>query len=394
MKNYQGLPSGIWALGLVSLFMDISSEMIHALLPVFMVTTLGASVVMVGFIEGLGEGLSLIVRVFSGALSDWLKRRKLLILTGYLLGTLTKPLFAIAQGIGMVTTARSLDRIGKGIRGAPRDALVADLSHSEQRGAAYGLRQTLDSLGAFIGPLLAIGLMMLTQNDMRQVFWLAIIPGLIAVFIIIFFIHEPTRPEDKVVQAPLKRQDLKSLGRQYWWVLLVAAVFTLARFSEAFLILRAEGLGLSLSLVPTILMIMSLAYALAAYPAGRYSDRLGRPFMLVIGLLLLLLADISLALANGLLLVYVGSVLWGLHMAFTQGVFAAWVADSCEPYVRGTAFGLYGLVTGVTVILASVIAGVLWEVYGAAMTFYAGAVLCVLALLGFISINWRGRHSS
>jgi MFS family permease len=393
MKSYQGLPSGIWALGLVSLFMDISSEMIHALLPVFMVTTLGASVVMVGFIEGLGEGLSLISRVFSGALSDWLKRRKLLILTGYLMGTLTKPLFAMAQGIGMVTTARSLDRIGKGIRGAPRDALVADISNAQQRGAAYGLRQALDSLGAFIGPLLAIGLMVVFNDNMRQVFWLAIIPGLIAVFIIIFFIREPQRPKTSPAEAPLHIKQLRRLGRQYWWVLLVAAVFTLARFSEAFLILRAEALGLSLSLVPTVLMIMSLAYALAAYPAGRYSDRLGRPFMLVIGLLLLLLADISLALADGLLLVYVGSVLWGLHMAFTQGIFAAWVADSCEARVRGTAFGLYGLVTGVMVILASVIAGVLWEVHGAAMTFYAGAGLSVLTLIGFGFVSWRDRYS-
>lgn len=391
MKNYRGLPSGIWALGFVSLFMDISSEMIHALLPVFMVTTLGASVVMVGFIEGLGEGLSLIVRVFSGALSDWLKRRKLLILCGYLLGTLTKPLFAMAQGVAMVTMARSLDRIGKGIRGAPRDALVADISHAGQRGAAYGLRQALDSLGAFIGPLLAIALMLLTQDDMRQVFWWAIIPGLIAVLIIIFFIHEPQRNQADVVTAPLQRKDIRNLGKHYWWVLLVAAVFTLARFSEAFLILRAEGLGLSLSLVPTILMTMSLAYALAAYPAGHYSDRLGRPLMLFIGLLLLLLADILLAIADGLLLVYLGAVLWGLHMAFTQGVFAAWVADSCEAKVRGTAFGLYGLVTGVMVILASVMAGVLWEVYGAAMTFYVGATLALVSLAGFSLVNYKGR---
>ena len=274
-KNRGGLARGIWALGFVSLFMDVSSEMIHALLPVFMVSTLGASAVMVGFIEGLGEGLALISRVFSGALSDWIRRRKLLILSGYLMATLTKPLFALAQGMGMVITARSLDRIGKGIRGAPRDALVADLSTPQQRGSAYGLRQALDSLGAFIGPLLAILFMAITADDIRTVFWLAVIPGVVAVLIIIFFIREPEVHKGHAPEAPVKRGEIRDLGRAYWMVLLVSLFFTLARFSEAFLILRAQGLGLTLYLIPTVLMTMSLVYALAAYPAGKLSDRLG-----------------------------------------------------------------------------------------------------------------------
>ena len=382
-KNRGGLARGIWALGFVSLFMDVSSEMIHALLPVFMVSTLGASAVMVGFIEGLGEGLALISRVFSGALSDWIRRRKLLILSGYLMATLTKPLFALAQGMGMVITARSLDRIGKGIRGAPRDALVADLSTPQQRGSAYGLRQALDSLGAFIGPLLAILFMAITADDIRTVFWLAVIPGVVAVLIIIFFIREPEVHKGHAPEAPVKRGEIRDLGRAYWMVLLVSLFFTLARFSEAFLILRAQGLGLTLYLIPTVLMTMSLVYALAAYPAGKLSDRLGRPRLLAAGLVMLVLADLLLAQASSLTPVFIGAGLWGLHMALTQGVFSAWVADSCEAHVRGTAFGLFGLISGIAVLLASLIAGWLWEQYGAPATFYTGGGFALLTLLGF-----------
>jgi MFS family permease len=382
-KNRGGLARGIWALGFVSLFMDVSSEMIHALLPVFMVSTLGASAVMVGFIEGLGEGLALISRVFSGALSDWMRRRKLLILSAYLMATLTKPLFALAQGMGLVITARSLDRIGKGIRGAPRDALVADLSTPQQRGSAYGLRQALDSLGAFIGPLLAILFMAITADDIRTVFWLAVIPGAVAVLIIIFFIREPEVHKGHAPEAPVKRGEIRDLGRAYWMVLLVSLFFTLARFSEAFLILRAQGLGLTLYLIPTVLMTMSLVYALAAYPAGKLSDRLGRPRLLAAGLVMLVLADLLLAQASSLTPVFIGAGLWGLHMALTQGVFSAWVADSCEAHVRGTAFGLYGLISGIAVLLASLIAGWLWEQYGAPATFYTGGGFALLTLLGF-----------
>jgi MFS family permease len=386
-QDKPGLARGIWALGFVSLFMDVSSEMIHALLPVFLVTTLGASAVMVGFIEGLGEGLALITRVFSGALSDWMRRRKPLILTGYLMATLTKPLFAMAQGLGMVVAARSLDRIGKGIRGAPRDALVADLSSPQQRGSAFGLRQALDSLGAFIGPLLAILLMTLTADNIRGVFWLAVIPGAMAVLIIVFVIREPEVHRERRPRSPIRRGELRQLGRHYWMVIGISLFFTLARFSEAFLILRAQGLGLALNLIPTVLMTMSLVYALAAYPAGRLSDRLGRPILLIAGLLVLLLADLLLASATTLTMVFVGSALWGLHMALTQGVFSAWVADSCAERLRGTAFGFYGLFSGLAVLLASLIAGEMWERFGAPYTFYAGAVFTLGTLLGFAWIR-------
>ena len=382
------IPKVIVVLGLVSLFMDISSEMIHALLPVFMVTVLGSSATTVGIIEGLGEGLALIVRVFSGALSDWLARRKRLILIGYLLGTLSKPLFAIATASGMVMFARSIDRIGKGIRGAPRDALIADISPKEMRGAAYGLRQSLDSLGALLGPLLAIVLMALTMNDYRQVFLYAVIPGSISLLLIIFFVKEPVL-QAAAAHLPLKRDETHALPSVYWWVLGIGICFTLARFSEAFMILRGESLGLDIYLIPSILMTMSLFYTLGAYPAGRWSDRLGRVSILRIGLLMLIIADLILANASSILHVFIGAALWGLHMAFSQGIFSALVADSVTETLRGTAFGLYGLATGCAIIIASVFAGWLWDQFGAHVTFYAGVVFSLLTLLGLQLVSKR-----
>jgi len=380
------IPKNIIILGLVSMFMDISSEMIHALLPVFMVTVLGSSATTVGIVEGLGEGLALIVRVFSGALSDWLSRRKRLILIGYLLGALSKPLFAIATASGMVMFARALDRIGKGIRTAPRDALIADISPKETRGAAYGLRQSLDSLGALLGPLLAIVLMAITMNDYRQVFLYAVIPGLFSVLIIIFFLNEPVQ-KTAAAHLPLKRIDTHRLSTTYWWVLGIGICFTLARFSEAFMILRGESLGLELYLIPGILMIMSLFYALGAYPVGRWSDRLGRLGILRLGLVILIIADLVLASATTILHVLIGAALWGLHMAFSQGIFSALVADSVGESIRGTAFGIYGLTTGCAIIIASIFAGWLWDLYGAHITFYAGAGFSLLALSGLALIK-------
>ena len=383
------LPRGIWALGLVSAFMDISSEMIHGLLPAFLVTVIGASAVSVGLIEGAGEGFALITRVFSGYLSDRLERRKGIIVSGYLIATLTKPLFALASGVGLVFSARVLDRFGKGLRGAPRDALIADLAPAHQRGAAYGLRQALDSVGAFVGPLLAVAIMALTADDYRTVFWLAVLPGAVAVAILIVGVREPAGRTAKPARLPVNVTDLRRLQRPYWLVLGVGVVFSLARFSEAFLLLRAEATGLAPGLVPLVLVIISLVYALGAYPAGRLSDRLGRTRLLGAGLVFLIIADLMLAGATGIWQVGAGAALWGLHLAFTQGLFAALVADTSASSVRGTAFGVYGLVTGVAVLLASVLAGWLWDRYGAPVTFLAGALLSLLALAGFEALRRR-----
>ncbi len=380
------LPTAIWVLGLVSLLMDVSSEMIHSLLPVFMVTTLGISALAVGLIEGAAEATALIVKVFSGVLSDYWGRRKPLAVVGYGLGAVSKPLFALAAGAGLVVTARLLDRIGKGIRGAPRDALVADLAPPGMRGAAFGLRQSLDTVGAFLGPLLAIALMLLWANDFRAVFWVAVIPGVLAVLLLIVGIREPQQGNEAGRRTnPVRRENLRRLNREYWWVVAVGAVFTLARFSEAFLVLRAQQGGLALAWTPLVLIVMSLVYSAGAYPFGKLSDRVSQRALLAFGLLALIGADLLLAWrANGPVL-WTGIALWGLHMAMTQGLLATLVAEAAPADLRGTAFGFFNLMSGLALLVASGLAGLLWDVQGPAATFAAGAVLggAALLLLGF-----------
>ncbi len=384
------MPAGIWILGLVSLLMDISSEMIHSLLPLFMVTTLGTSVLLVGLIEGLAEATALIVKVFSGALSDYLGRRKGLALLGYALGALSKPLFAIAPGAGLLVGARLIDRVGKGIRGAPRDALVADIAPPELRGAAFGLRQSLDTVGAFLGPLLAVGLMLLWANDFRAVFWVAVIPGCLAVALLWFGLKEPPRTTHQQVRVnPIRRDMLRRLPIAYWAVVTIGALFTMARFSEAFLVLRAEQSGVALALVPLVMVAMNIVYAASAYPFGRLSDRMSHHTLLALGLLVLLAADLVLASDAGLPALLSGVVLWGIHMGMTQGLLATMVADTAPPELRGTAFGLFNLVSGVAMLLASVLAGLLWDGWGASATFYAGAVFCVVSLLALMLYRRR-----
>ncbi|MDR7219813.1 MFS transporter [Aminobacter aminovorans] len=377
------IPAGIWVLGFVSMLMDISSEMIHALLPVYMVTVLGTSALTVGVIEGVAEATASITKVFSGALSDWLGKRKFLAALGYGLAAFTKPIFPLAPTVGWLVAARFVDRIGKGIRGAPRDALVADIAPAHLRGASFGLRQSLDTIGAFVGPLLAIVLMWLTADNFQTVFWIAVIPALLSLGLIIVAVKEPKRPKElRRIGMPLRRSELARLGARYWWVVAIAAVFTLARFSEAFLILRAQSIGLPLMLVPLVLVIMSLAYSLSAYPVGVLSDRVNKVMLLVIGLALLLGADLVLAFANGLAGLGIGVALWGLHMGFTQGLLATLIAETAPAELRGTAFGMFNLVTGAAILLASVIAGALWDIAGPQGTFLAGATFTLVTLAG------------
>ncbi|MES2353579.1 MAG: MFS transporter [Pseudomonadota bacterium] len=378
------IPSGVWVLGFVSMLMDISSEMIHSLLPVFMVTVLGTSVFVVGLIEGLAEATALIVKVFSGVLSDYLGRRKGLAVFGYALGALTKPLFAIAPVIGIVLTARLLDRIGKGIRGAPRDALVADLTPPHLRGAAFGLRQSLDTVGAFLGPLLAVGLMLLWANDFRSVFWVAVIPGLMAVMLLLFAVHEPERQESGKRSNPIRKENLKRLGSPYWWVVGIGAVFTLARFSEAFLVLRAQQGGIPVAFVPLIMVAMNVIYAVSAYPFGKLSDRMNHKTLLALGLVVLIAADLVLAINDHWSIVLAGVALWGIHMGMTQGLLATMVADTAPADLRGTAFGFFNLLSGLAMLLASALAGFIWDRFGASFTFYTGAAFCVIALYGVV----------
>ena len=386
------LPRGVWALGFVSLFMDLSSEIIHALLPIFMVGTLGASAAAVGLIEGLAEGAASIIKVFSGWLSDRLGRRKPLAVAGYGLAALTKPLFALAPGLSWVFAARLTDRLGKGIRGAPRDALVADLTEPGQRGAAYGLRQSLDTVGALMAPLAAVGLMVLFAGDVRAVFWIAAIPAFIAVAILIVAVKEPPRApvSSSPVAPPISlRAALHpgAFGAAFWRVTALASMLTLARFSEAFLVLRGSEMGFGPSFAPLVMAAMAAAFALSAYPAGWLSDRIGRWQMLTGGALVLIAADMMFAFGGTPSLALAGAALWGLHMGLTQGLFAAMVADATPSHLRGSGFGIFHLLGGIVVFAASLIAGGLWDAFGSQAAFLAGAGFAMAALLGLIAFR-------
>src|SRR5262252_683245 len=383
--RWRDVPAGVWTLGFVSLLMDLSSEMIHALLPVYLVAVLGTSMLSVGIIEGVAEASASIVKIFSGALSDWLGKRKVLAAMGYGLAAFTKPVFPLAGSLGWLIAARFVDRVGKGIRGAPRDALVADITPTNLRGASFGLRQSLDTVGAFLGPLAAIALMWVTGDYVVSVFWIAVIPAFLSFALITIAVKEPERPAGRrQIKMPLSGRELKRLGTPYWWIVAIGTVFTLARFSEAFLVLRAQSVGLSLALVPAVLVIMNITYALSAYPIGALSDRVDRTAILITGLVMLFVADVVLALATGIMAVAIGAALWGLHMGFTQGLLAALVADTAPAELRGTAYGVFNLVSGLALLLASVVAGTLWDVAGPQATFLAGAALTVLTVIGLI----------
>jgi MFS family permease len=389
---YRALPRSVWTLGLGSMLMDTSSELLHSLLPIFMSTVLGASMVTIGIIEGVAEATAALTKVFSGAVSDYLRKRKFLIVLGYGLSAVTKPVFPLATTIGWVFAARFVDRIGKGIRGAPRDALVADIVPKELRGAAYGLRQALDTVGAFVGPLLALAFMAWFANDIKAVLWVAVLPAFLAVALLISAVHEPEgSPQALGPRSQVTFADARRLPLRYWLIVALGAVFTLARFSEAFLILRAQDIGLGIGLVPLIMVVMSVVYAAFAYPAGVVADRLSPRMLLVSGLGALIAADLVLAMAASPSVAFIGAAFWGLHMAFTQGLLSKLVADTAPAELRGTAFGIFNLVSGTGLLLASVIAGALWSAFGASATFVAGAAFAAVAALGLLIYRPRDR---
>jgi MFS family permease len=362
---------------------DISSEMVHSLLPMFLVTTMAVSVFTIGMIEGIAESTALVLKVFSGALSDYIGRRKGLAVAGYALSALAKPVFPLATTIQFILSARFLDRLGKGIRDAPRDALIADITAPEIRGAAFGLRQSLDTVGAFLGPLLAVALMLVSSNNFRLVFWIATIPAVIALVLIIFAVREKNREFLQAPTYPLSLENFKKLGSGYWLVVLVGALLGLARFSDAFLILRAFDIGIPMSFVPLIMVLMNVVYAATAYPFGKLSDRIGHSKILMFGMVILFSADICLAVGTHLTSVLSGVALWGLHMGLTQGILSSLVAAAAPVDLRGTAYGVYNFVLGIALLVASALAGFIWDVWGPAYTFYTSAVACLASLILF-----------
>ena len=394
-KSAQKIPGGVWALGFVSLFMDASSELVHSLLPALFVS-LGISMAAIGFIEGVAEATAAITKIFSGALSDWLGKRKILAVIGYGLAAITKPLFPLAQSAEVLFAARFIDRIGKGIRGAPRDALIADITPPSIRGAAYGLRQSLDAAGAFIGPLLAIALMALLSDNISLVLWFALIPAVLCMAFLLFGVEEPdaipaTRDKDGKRGLPLHRAALAQMSGRYWLIVAIGALFALARFSVAFLALRAMDLGLPIGLSPLVLVLMSVVFSLSSYPVGLLADRMDRGILLALGFVSLIIAELVLANASGYVLAMVGAAIWGVHLGLTQGLLSALVADSAPDHLRGTAFGIFNLVNGIALLFASLIAGVLWQMLGASTAFYAGAAFAGTALL-LLLVSFRSRH--
>ncbi len=386
----KALPRGVVALGLVSLFNDISSEMIHGLLPVFLVSVLGAGTVMVGLIEGLGEAVASITKLFSGMFSDSMGQRKPLVVAGYSLATLSKPMFALAPAAGWVLGARIADRIGKGIRGAPRDALIGDIAPPEMHGAAYGLRQSLDDIGAVIGPLIAMALMWASGDNFRLVFWVALVPGLAAVTLLILYVDEPAEKRAPGKERP--RTDWRAIGQlggAFWAIVAAGGVLTLARFSLAFIILRAQDRGLALALIPMVLILVHLVSSFASYPMGLLADRANKRVLLVAGFVVLIAADVVLALGQGLGAIMFGVGLWGLHLGVSQGLLSALVAETAPMQLRGTGFGVFNLVNGLTLLLASLIAGVVWQHFGPAATFGASAAVAGAGLVSFLLVAAR-----
>jgi len=391
MRSKPAIPPGVWTLGFVSLLMDVSSEMIHSLLPLYLTVALGASALTVGIIEGVAESTALIVKVFSGALSDRLRKRKAITALGYGLAALSKPLFALATAPLLVFVARFLDRIGKGIRGAPRDALIADLTPKEVRGAAFGLRQSLDTVGAFAGPLLAMALMLAWSDDFRAVFWVAVIPAIVSFALIVFAVREPARAgESDGEKVRFEKSLVKKLGGAFWAVTAAGGALTLARFSEAFLILRAQDLGLAVALAPLVLVGMNVVYSVTAYPVGKLADRMPPATLLYAGIAMLIASDVALALASNMAWLAIGVALWGLHMGFTQGLLSAMVAQAAPASLRGTAFGMFNLASGIAMLAASAIAGALWQYAGPDKTFWAGAVFAgISAILAWSTLKPR-----
>ena len=377
------IPRTVWALGFVSLLMDVSSEMIHALLPLFMAQTLGAGALWIGLVEGLGEGAALLTKVVSGVVADRFGHKKLLVFLGYGLGVLSKPLFALAGAMPVVLGARVADRIGKGLRGAPRDALVADVTPEAVRGAAFGLRQSLDAAGAFVGPLLASVLLLCWTDDYRSIFWVALIPGVLCLLLILFGVEEGNAPVDgngeKIVKRSLPKFHVLS-NPAFRSLVVLGSLFAVARFSNAFIVLRASDAGFGATAIPLLIMGMNLVFSAASYPFGKWADKTDPKTLLAVGIGILILADLVFALLPSQWGVLIGIVLMGLHLGATQGIFSMLVAATAPENERASAFGIFGFASGLSAVAAGLLAGLLWDAFGPEATFLGGSLLALFAL--------------
>jgi MFS family permease len=363
-------------LGLVSLLMGASSYMIISILPVFLVTVLGATVTSVGWIEGIAEATNSVAKIFSGTLSDRLGRRKSLVVLGYALAAFVKPVFAVAGDVATILFARFADRLGKGLRDAPRDALIADELPVRTRGAGYGLRIALFTIGCVCGPLLASLILFASGDDFRLVFWIAVIPALLSVAVLVFGVAEVRQDNGDLTFA---LRDLRRMPALLWGTIAVATMLALARFSQAFLLLKAKQVGVDAAMVPLFMTLMGLVYGIAAFPCGALADRIDRRVQIRVGIGVLFGCYLVLATATDPWQAALGAALWGLQMGIIEGLMAAAISDAAPANLRGTAFGLYYFCTGLASLAASVAAGILWAQGGPALTFTIGAAVAVLA---------------
>jgi len=387
-KQLQAVPQGVWALGFVSMFMDISSDFINSLLPLYMSSVLGASVIFIGLIEGIAEALVLITKIFSGVLSDFIKKRKILTVFGYGLSACSKLIFPLASSLGLVVVARIIDRLGKGVREAPRDALMGELAPASIRGMCFGLRQSLDNVGAFIGPSLALIVMLLFVNNFRSLFWIAVIPAFLSVIFLIIGVDEPKKDGWKSQPTKLSLKEIGNLSPRYWLVVAIATALMFARFSQAFLILRATTVGMSFAMTPLVIIIMNIMSASSAYYVGYLSDKMNRLFFIVAGFVVLIASDVILGYASNPWHLIAGVTLWGFHIGLTQGVFDTLIVDTTESHIRGSAFGIFNFICGIALIISNVVAGWFWQRYNPATTFFVGAGFTIVALIFFVIKLW------
>lgn len=376
------LSPNVAALGYVSMLTAMSSAMIYSLLPVFMVRVLNISIVSVGMIEGTAEAGTSLIKIVSGVASDWLRRRKPLVVFGYTLSAVIKTIFPLAGTASAVLVARVIDRLGKGIRDAPRDAFLADLTVSEIRGEGFGLRLALAIFGFVVGPLIAIGVMKLSDDNFRLVFWIALIPAYLSIVVLVIAVKElPFNPDEINRRLPTRLGDITTLPTTFWWVIAIASLLALARFSQAFLVLKAYNVGIDAAFVPIVLVVMHLVFSVAAYPFGVLADHLNRRLQLGIGTVILVGADMVLANADNVWLTALGAALWGLQLGVTQGLLGATIADISPDQMRGTAFGIYDVAVGVWTFVASAGAGILWIIGGPFMAFGCSACVATAAAI-------------
>lgn len=369
-----GLPRNVWVLGLVSLFNDTATEMSYWLLPQFLVSVLGAGPMAFGFIEGAAQTVASFARLFSGFLADRLKRRKALAGAGYTLANLTKPLLALSTSWMQVFWIRFADRAAKGFRGAPRDALLADSVEPDRRGAAFGLRQSMDSAGAILGPLGAVVLLPVFLGNVRMVFWAAAVPGLISIVLVWALVREvrPSSATKSSRQANPPFRLWSASNRRLLGILLAVAIFSLGNSSDLFLILRAQNLGVSTHWAPLLGLVFNTVYTLLSWPAGWLSDRLPRRILVVLGYLTYSLIYCGFAVTSSKVFVWPLFAIYGAYYAFTEGVLKAWIADLVPSEARASAYGVFNWIVGLAAFPASLLAGWLWVHASPAAPFYFG----------------------